>query len=99
MAVYVLVAGSWLGGWCWREVAASLRGRGHDIYPLTLTGLGIGPSSGLNIAAAVTLARALGPGKVVATVAVDTGLKYLAGDLFTGGCHRQSLSPFEPTKC
>ena len=27
------------------------------------------------------LARELGPGKVVATVAVDTGLKYLAGDL------------------
>ena len=38
--------------------------------------------SGLNIAAAVRLAEELGPGKVVATVAVDTGLKYLAGDLF-----------------
>jgi hypothetical protein len=24
----------------------------------------------------------LGPGRVVATVAVDTGLKYLTGDLF-----------------
>lgn len=43
----------------------------------------VGTSSGLNIAAAVTLAGELGPGKVVATVAVDTGLKYLAGDLFT----------------
>ena len=46
-------------------------------------GLLVGTSSGLNIAAAVRLARELGPGKVVATVAVDTGLKYLAGDLFT----------------
>ena len=46
-------------------------------------GLLIGTSSGMNIAAAVQLARELGPGKVVATVAVDTGLKYLAGDLFT----------------
>ena len=45
-------------------------------------GLLVGTSSGLNIAAAVQLARELGPGKVVATVAVDTGLKYLAGDLF-----------------
>ena len=27
-------------------------------------------------------ARELGSGKVVATVAVDTGLKYLAGDLY-----------------
>jgi cysteine synthase A len=45
-------------------------------------GLFVGTSSGLNIAAAVQLARELGPGKTVATVAVDTGLKYLAGDLF-----------------
>jgi cysteine synthase A len=45
-------------------------------------GLFIGTSSGLNIAAAVQLASELGPGKTVATVAVDTGLKYLAGDLF-----------------
>jgi cysteine synthase A len=46
-------------------------------------GLLVGTSSGLNIAAAVALARELGPGKVVATVVVDSGLKYLAGDLFT----------------
>ena len=47
-------------------------------------GLLVGTSSGLNIAAAVALASELGPGKVVATVVVDSGLKYLAGDLFTG---------------
>src|SRR5512145_2578105 len=47
-------------------------------------GVLVGTSSGLNIAAAVELARELGPGKVVATVAVDTGLKYLAGDLYVG---------------
>jgi cysteine synthase len=45
-------------------------------------GLLVGTSSALNIAAAIDLARELGPGKVVTTVAVDTGLKYLAGDLF-----------------
>jgi cysteine synthase len=45
-------------------------------------GLLVGTSSGMNIAAAVQLARELGPDKIVATVAVDTGLKYLAGDLF-----------------
>ncbi len=33
-------------------------------------------------AAAIRLARKLGPGHAVVTVAVDTGLKYLAGDLF-----------------
>jgi cysteine synthase A len=45
-------------------------------------GLLVGTSSALNIVAAIDLARELGPGKVVTTVAVDTGLKYLAGDLF-----------------
>jgi cysteine synthase A len=47
-------------------------------------GLLVGTSSALNVMAAVDLARELGAGKVVATVAVDTGLKYLAGDLFAG---------------
>ena len=45
-------------------------------------GIFAGTSTGLNLLAAVELARELGPGKVVATVACDTGLKYLAGDLF-----------------
>ncbi len=46
-------------------------------------GIFAGVSSGLNVAAALRLAREIGPGGRVATVAVDTGLKYLAGDLFT----------------
>jgi len=45
-------------------------------------GLLVGTSSALNITAAIAIARELGPGKTVATVAVDTGLKYLAGNLF-----------------
>jgi cysteine synthase A len=45
-------------------------------------GVFAGTSSGLNVVAAIRLARELGPGKTVVTVAVDTGLKYLAGDLF-----------------
>jgi len=40
MATYVLVPGAWLGGWAWQDVAASLRENGHDVYPITLTGLG-----------------------------------------------------------
>lgn len=46
-------------------------------------GIFAGTSSGLNVAAALQLARELGPGKTVATVAVDSGLKYLTGDLYT----------------
>ncbi len=36
----VLVPGACLGGWAWREVAARLRALGHEVYPVTLTGLG-----------------------------------------------------------
>jgi len=45
-------------------------------------GIFSGPSTGANLAAAVTLARRLGPGQRVVTVQVDSGLKYLTGDLF-----------------
>ncbi len=45
-------------------------------------GIFAGTSTGLNVAGALQLAHELGPGHTVATVAVDTGLKYLAGDLF-----------------
>jgi len=45
-------------------------------------GLLAGGSTGLNVAGAVQLAREIGPGKTVVTVACDTGLKYLTGDLF-----------------
>lgn len=40
MATFVLVPGMWLGGWAWRAVADPLRAAGHDVYPVTLTGLG-----------------------------------------------------------
>ena len=40
MATYVLVPGAWLGGWAWRDVAETLRDEGHEVYPVTLTGLG-----------------------------------------------------------
>ncbi|GAA2387423.1 alpha/beta fold hydrolase [Streptomyces coeruleofuscus] len=39
MTDFVLVAGTWLGAWAWDEVAAELRGAGHDVHPLTLSGL------------------------------------------------------------
>lgn len=40
MATYVLVSGAWLGGWAWQDVSRRLRAEGHDVYPVTLTGLG-----------------------------------------------------------
>ena len=46
-------------------------------------GLFAGTSSGMNVVGAIALAEELGPGHTVVTVAVDFGLKYLAGDLFS----------------
>ena len=40
MATYVLVGGAWLGAWAWRDVTSRLRAQGHEVYPLSLTGLG-----------------------------------------------------------
>lgn len=48
-------------------------------------GIFCGISSGMNVAAALRIARELGPGHNVVTVAVDTGLKYLGGDVFFDG--------------
>jgi cysteine synthase len=45
-------------------------------------GIFSGPSTGANLVAALTLAHRLGAGKRVATVQVDSGLKYLAGDVY-----------------
>lgn len=45
-------------------------------------GLLAGTSTGLNVAAAIDLAVEIGAGKTVVTVACDTGLKYLSGDLY-----------------
>jgi pimeloyl-ACP methyl ester carboxylesterase len=40
MTTYVLIPGFWLGGWAWRPVTDALRAHGHDVYPLSLTGMG-----------------------------------------------------------
>jgi cysteine synthase len=45
-------------------------------------GIFSGPSTGANIAAALAVARRLGPGHRVVTIQVDSGLKYLAGQLY-----------------
>jgi pimeloyl-ACP methyl ester carboxylesterase len=40
MATFVLVHGGAHGGWCYKPMAALLRGAGHEVYCPTLTGLG-----------------------------------------------------------
>jgi cysteine synthase A len=46
-------------------------------------GIFSGPSTGANLAAAVSIAGRLGPGHRVVTVQVDSGLKYLTGQLYS----------------
>lgn len=41
MATFVIVPGAWGGAWSWNKlVVPLLREAGHDVYPVTLTGLG-----------------------------------------------------------
>jgi cysteine synthase len=46
-------------------------------------GIFSGPSTGANLAAALQIARRLGPGHRVVTLQVDSGLKYLTGPLYS----------------
>ena len=45
-------------------------------------GIFAGTSTGLNVAGAIAIAKEVGAGNTVVTVAVDSGFKYLAGDLY-----------------
>jgi cysteine synthase A len=45
-------------------------------------GIWSGPSTGANLVVALELARRLGEGSRVATLQVDSGLKYLSGELY-----------------
>ncbi|GAB4020002.1 PLP-dependent cysteine synthase family protein [Spirosoma koreense] len=66
------------------EVRAIPEARARETARLLAAGEGIfaGTSTGLNVAAALDLGCQLGPGSIVATVACDSGMKYLAGGLF-----------------
>jgi cysteine synthase A len=44
-----------------------------------------GITSGANVWAAIQRARIIGPGKKIVTVVIDSGLKYLRGDLYREG--------------
>ncbi|MGA7860315.1 MAG: alpha/beta hydrolase [Thermoplasmata archaeon] len=40
MSKFVLVPGAWLGAWVWKKVTPLLEAKGHEVYPVTLTGMG-----------------------------------------------------------
>ena len=54
-------------------------------------GIFAGTSSGANVVAALKVARRLGPGATVATIIVDSGLRYLSTDLYRDGAQGPSL--------
>jgi len=46
-------------------------------------GILAGGSTGLNVVAALIIAKDLGPGKRVVTVGCDNGIKYLGGHIYS----------------
>jgi len=40
VSTFVLVHGSWHGGWCWKKLASELATRGHTCRTTTLSGMG-----------------------------------------------------------
>jgi pimeloyl-ACP methyl ester carboxylesterase len=52
MANYVLVPGAWLGAWAWDSVTPVLRDAGHEVYPVTLSGLAEKRSAGASVSQA-----------------------------------------------
>jgi pimeloyl-ACP methyl ester carboxylesterase len=39
MSTYILVPGLWIGAWAWHDVTVALRDAGHEVFPLSLTGV------------------------------------------------------------
>lgn len=48
-------------------------------------GIFVGTSSGLNVIAALTVAQRLGPAATVATIMIDSGLRYLSTEVYRSG--------------
>lgn len=47
-------------------------------------GIFAGASTGANVVAAIRIAEQLCPGATVATIVVDSGLRYLSTDVYSG---------------
>ncbi len=39
MTTFALIPGAWMGGWVWEPMVSRLRGHGHDVHVVTLSGL------------------------------------------------------------
>ncbi|MFC5662879.1 alpha/beta fold hydrolase [Kitasatospora misakiensis] len=53
MATYILIPGALHGGWWYRPITEGLRAAGHEVYPVTLTGVSershVGAAGGVNL--------------------------------------------------
>ncbi|WP_369523155.1 alpha/beta fold hydrolase [Brucella anthropi] len=49
MATFILIPGGWQGGWVYRNLADILTRHGHNVVPVTLSGLGDVPAPMTNL--------------------------------------------------
>ena len=47
---FILIPGAWMGAWVWESVAEALRELGHQVYPVTLSGLAEGDDKDVGLA-------------------------------------------------
>ncbi|MGE5668629.1 MAG: hypothetical protein ACM338_10590 [Betaproteobacteria bacterium] len=72
MTQFVLVHGTWHGGWCWARVLRLLRAPGHAAHAVTLTG--VGEHGGVVITGVADALQRRRPGLLRHLVCVDAAV-------------------------
>jgi pimeloyl-ACP methyl ester carboxylesterase len=90
----VLIAGLWLDGSVWGDVAAQLEERGHHAVPVTLPGQGDGNTSATladQVATVIAAVDAAAPGAMVVGHSAAATLAWLAADARPGKISKLAL--------
>lgn len=84
MTTFILVAGSFHGGWCWPRTATLLRDRGHTVFTPSLTGMGerahLTTSAGIRLATHVDDVLALVDAEELSEVVLVAVMSRAAGE-------------------
>jgi pimeloyl-ACP methyl ester carboxylesterase len=91
MARFVLIHGSWLGAWCWRQIVSRLEAQGHEAVAIDLPGHGQDPAPPESVSFQDYVNRTL------AAVHASSGDSILVGHSMGGAIMRQAAG-FAPDR-